>query len=94
MTIARSCALAAVMGEANSKRPAISRPTCTRAMLSCDQKEFVSSTSWRLKRTSPTAAALLASVTGPGERVPRDGMVRALPETRLPGTHETAAAMA
>ena len=82
ITIARSCALAAVMGEANSKRPAISSPICIRAVLSCDQKEFVSSVSWRLKSASPTAAALLAPVTGPGERVPRDGMVRALPEMR------------
>ena len=82
MTIARSCALAAVMGEANSKWPATSRPSCIRAALSSDQKECVSSMSWRLKSTSPTAAALLVPVTGPGERVPREGMVRALPEIR------------
>ena len=82
MTMARSCALAAVMGEANSNRPAISRPSCVLAVLSCDQKECVSSMSWRLKSTSPIVAALLAPVTGPGVRVPRDGMVRALPEMR------------
>ena len=91
MAIARSCALAAVMGGANSKRPEISRPTGMRAALSCDQKELVSSVSWCLKRTSPIAAELLAPITGPCGRVPQDGMVRALPRMQWPGTHETAA---